>query len=272
MKKNMQTLAVAGLVAVAASIAQAQSYTVAGGFNGWSTTANPMTGGPVTYSCVIPDGTGTAAAEFDFKVTDGSWTASWPGQNARTKYNENGGATIYFTPGTITDGWYPVLNRVGYADPGNLAFEIAGGFNGWSGGAGYQLNPVGNGVYSNSCVILTAGTYGFKFRTPGSWNDLFFGSDFGNGGADASLTTAYSPQTVAFQLDLPNGRWFAVSAVPPPVTNTIVVSVDMTYQIAIGHFDPNTDTVECRGDWNGWAGGAYVHRNTNSRIKKFDLG
>jgi hypothetical protein len=263
MKKNMQTLAVAGLVAAAASISQAQSYTVAGGFNGWNTTANPMSGGPVTYSLVITNGTGTAGTEFDFKVTDGSWANAWPGNNVRTKYDTNGGSTIYFTPGTITDGWYPVMNRVGYADPGNLAFEVAGDFNGWSSDPGYQLNPVGSGVYSNGCVITNAGSHQFKFRTPGSWSDLFFGSDFGNGGANATFTTTNSPQTVQFQLDLPNGRWLAGSLAAGPVTNTVVFSVDMTIQVAIGHFDPGSDTVECRGAFkaNGWSSGVVLTNN-----------
>ena len=269
MKINVQTLAIAGLVAAAASVSQAQPFYLTGDavvLGPWNPGLVQMTGGPTTYSYVVAPGTGTAGAETQYKVTDGTWANGWPsgGKNLVTKYDAGGGNTLYFYPGTILDGWFPLANRVGYPDPGNLAFEVAGDFNGFNGGAGYQLNPVGNGVYSNSIVIATAGTYGFKFRTPGSWSDLYFGADFGNGGNNASLTTTTSPQTVPIVLDLPNGRWFAVSAAPPPVTNTVVVSVDMTYQIAIGHFDPNIDTVECRGDWNGWSGGAFVLSNTNS--------
>ncbi len=261
MKRNLETLAVAGLVAAAASVAQAQSYTVAGTFNGWNTTSDPMTGGPVTYSYVITNGTGTAGTYHEFKVTDGTWTYSWPGNNVKTKYDTNGGNTIYFTPGTIIDGWNPVANRVGYADPGNLTFEIVGDFNGWNSDPGYQLNPIGSGVYSNSCVITNAGTHAFKFRTPGSWTDIFFGADFGNGGSDGAFSTTNSPQTVPVVLDLPNGRWVIGSAAPPPVTNTVVFSVDMTIQVAIGHFDPLVDTVECRGSFNGWSSGTLVLTN-----------
>jgi hypothetical protein len=263
MKRNLQTLAVAGLVAAAASISQAQPYNATGDFDGWANTQQ-MTGGPTTYTFVVPPGTGTPGNEFQFKITDGTWTHTWPGNNVVTKYDAGGGATFYFYPGTILDGWFPLANRVGYADPGNVAFEVAGDFDNWSSDPAYQLNPVGSGVYSNSIVVATAGTPQFKFRTPGSWNDIYFGVDFGNNNNNASFTTTTSPQTVPIVLDLANGRWFAVSAAPPPVTNTLVVSVDMTYQIAIGHFDTNIDTVECRGDWNGWAGGAFVLSNTNS--------
>lgn len=267
MKKNMQTLAVAGLVAVAASIAQAQPYYLTGDFNGWNPGANQMIGGPATYSYVIAPGTGSAGTLSGHKATDGTWNNTWPGNNVVTKYDADGGNTFYFTPGAIIDGWYPIANRVGYADPGNLAFEVAGDFNGWSGGAGYQLNPIGNGVYSNSCVIPTAGSHEFKFRTPGSWSDIYFGSDFGNGGANASFTTTNSPQTVPIRLDLPNGRWVVGDLAPPPVTNTVVFSVDMTVQVEIGHFTPGTDTVACRGSFNSWGSLALTNdpagANTN---------
>ena len=83
MKKNLQTLAVAGLVAAAASISQAQSYTRGRRFNGWNTSRTPMSGGPVTYSCVIPDATGTAGTVYEFKVTDGTWANNWPGNNVK---------------------------------------------------------------------------------------------------------------------------------------------------------------------------------------------
>jgi hypothetical protein len=114
-------------------------------------------------------------------------------------------------------------------------------------------------------VISTAGGQQFKFRTPGSWSDIFFGSDFGNGGDNATFTTTASPQTVPIVLDLPNGRWFAVSAAPPPVTNTVVLSVDMTLQVAMGLFDPNSDTVECRGSFNGW-GSTFVLTNNPAAV------
>jgi len=267
MKKNMQTLAVAGLVAVAASISQAQPYYLTGDFNGWNPGANQMIGGPVTYSYVIAPGTGSAGTLSGHKATDGTWNNTWPANNVVTKYDADGGNTFYFTPGAIIDGWYPIANRVGYADPGNLAFEVAGDFNGWSGGAGYQLDPIGNGVYSNSCVIPTAGSHEFKFRTPGSWSDIYFGSDFGNGGANASFTTTNSPQTVPIRLDLPNGRWVVGDLAPPPVTNTVVFSVDMTVQVEIGHFTPGTDTVASRGSFNSWGSLALTNdpagANTN---------
>lgn len=257
-------LAAAGLVAVSASVSQAQPYYVAGSglTPSWSpgAAANQMTGGPTLYTLStattanITPGGAVGGPYEEFKITGPDWSSNWPGNNVRTKPDGNGSNTFNFFPGVSTDGWSPAQNRVGYADPGGLSFEIAGDFNGWNGGAGYQLNPIGNGVYSNSIVVPTAGTYGFKFRTPGSWNDIAFGSDFGNFGANASITTTNSPQTVPVRLDLPNGRWLLGDLVVPPVTNEVVFAVDMSSQISLGNFNPATDLVFVSGAFNGWGG------------------
>ena len=265
MKTTLKSLAVAGLVAAAVSISHAQPYYATGDFDGWNNGADQMTGGPTNYTFVVAPGTGTAGTEFQFKCTDGTWANTWPGKNVMTKYDAGGGATLYFYPGTIADGWYPTANRVGYADPGNLAFELAGDFNGWSSSADYQLNPIGSGVYSNSIVITNAGTHGFKFRTPGSWTDIRFGSDFGNDGDNATLTTTTSPQTVAVQLDLPNGRWLAGALAPPPATNTVTFQVNMSVQAALGRFMPDADAVQCRGSFNNWAS-TFVLTNDPSAL------
>lgn len=265
-------LAVAGLVAASVSISQAQPYYITGDFNGWNNDATfdstnsayQLTGGPATYTYVITNG--TAGNEHQFKIipTPGSWSTTYPGNNVVTKYDAGGSNTVYFTPGGIIDGWFPLANRVGYNDPGNLSFEIAGDFNSWSGGADYQLNSIGNGIYSNSCVVPTAGSHGFKFRTPGSWSDIYFGEDFGNNNNNASFTTTNSPQTVMFRLDLPNGRWVVGDLAPPPVTNQVVFVVDMSVQIQLGQFNPATDTAFVSGAFNGWPGtgaGALVLTN-----------
>jgi hypothetical protein len=101
--------------------------------------------------------------------------------------------------------------------------------------------------------VATAGTYGFQFRTPGSWDDIHFASDFGNGSSDGSFTTTTSPQTVPVQLDLPHGRWVVGTLVPPPVTNHVVFAVDMSSQLQLGLFHPGF-SVYAAGAFNGWPG------------------
>ncbi len=254
-KQQIRTihLAIAALAATA-SIVQAQPYYIAGGgvTPPWAPgdSTLQLTGSPLSLTTAT---TPTISGIYhEFKVTGATWSdPNYPGNNIRIKPDANGTNTFYFYPGTQVDGWNPINNRIGYADPGNMAFEIIGGFNGWS--TGVALNSIGGGVFSNSITVASAGTYGFKFRTPGTWGEVAFGSDFGNFGGDGSFTTTNSPQTVPVRLDLPHGRWVIGNLVPPPVTNYVVFAVDMSSQIQLGLFNPGS-SVYVAGDFNSWPG------------------
>jgi hypothetical protein len=251
MKKAFKFSAVAGAVAASVFTSQAQPY-VAGDFNGWNSSSSPMTGSPAGYTYVVPPGTGYPGSLDEFKVlqTGGFWNVTFPPNNVWTLFDSSGGNTFYYYPGPFSDGWYPLEDRVGYADPGDVSFELAGDFNGWNGGTPMVLKV--NGIYTNTLVIPTPGTYGFKFRTPGTWNEAQVGTDFGENTGNASVTTTTPNEPVLFQLDLPNGRYQAL--VVPPVTNQVVFAVDMTSQIGLGAFNPATDSVFVSGDFNGSAG------------------
>ena len=137
-------LCTAGLVS-----SQAQPYYVTG--SGLTPAWNPgdtnyqMTGGPTVYTLTTNTtaNQGDGGAYEDFKITTSTnWNDPvYPtAGNVRTKPDANGSNTFNFYPGTFTDGWSPVQNRVGYADPGSLSFEVVGDFNGWSSDPGFQLN------------------------------------------------------------------------------------------------------------------------------------
>ena len=246
---KIKVWSIAATLTALAPTSQAQPYYVAGDYNGWANpSATAMTSGPSQYDYTI---TGQTAGNFGgLKVTDGTWNNTWPGNNLMVQYNASGSAVIHYYPGSPGDGWLPLAHRVGYDDPGNASFEVIGDFTSWNSDPKAQMTGVGNGVYTVTYVVPTAGTYGFKFRTPGTWSDANIGSDFGGGG-NASLTTATNNQPVLFQLDLPNGRWIAGSPAPPPVTNQVVFAVDMTVQIELGFFTPGS-YVYAAGDFNNW--------------------
>ncbi len=208
-----------------------------------------LLGSPFT----LTTSTGPADTYHEFKVTGATWSdPNYPGvNNAKIKSNANGSNTFYFYPGVNADGWSPLNNRVGYADPGNMSFEIIGGFAGWS--AATNLNPIGNGVFSNSITGIAPGSYGFKFRTPGTWGEVAFGADFQNFGADGSFTVSSNTQVLPVVLDLPKGRWLIGTLAPAPVTNHVVFAVDMTYQIQLNLFTPGS-SVFVAGAFNGWPG------------------
>jgi len=253
----MKKFATIGFIAASLSVSLAQPYYLAGDWQTpatWQPAANQMTAGPGAgeYSYTITGG--TAGSYANCKVTDGTWNNTWPSQNLKVLYDNTGSATVHFYPGSFNDGWLPLANRVGCDDPNNdLGWGIAGDFDGWNGTAAL-LPSLGNGVYSNTVSVATAGTFGFKFQSPaGSWSDIYFGSDFGNGGNNGSYTTTNSPQQVPVALDLPNGRYLIGGLAPQPVTNTVVFAVDMTYQIQLGLFTPGS-SVFVAGDFNGWPG------------------
>jgi hypothetical protein len=235
MKPIAIIFAVIGSVAIAAN-AQAQ-YCLAGVFNGWNASANPMTAGPNAGEFSFTITGGTPGTYDQCKVTDGTFNNTWPNNNLEFMYDSTGSATIHFWPGSFVDGWLPTANRVGYDDPGNdPGWGLAGDFNSWNGSA-TPLVAIGNGVYSNSFVVATAGTFGYKFQSPaGTFNDINFGNpDFGNGNGNGSYETTEPNETLPAVLDLPDGRFY-VGAIALPPTNTCTFQLDMSEEVAIGNF------------------------------------
>jgi hypothetical protein len=265
MKNKLIMLAVAGLVAAAASVSQAQPYYVVGTYNGWANpSAAAMTGGPVTYDYTI---TGQTPGGFgQLKVTDGTWANAVPSQNFTVQYDGTGSATIHFYPGTITpaDGWSPLGNRVGFDDPGSVALEISGDFTAPNWGsdplAQMTLQAGSVGVYTNIYIVAIPGSYNFKFRSPGTWANLNIGADMGSG-PNCVFTTTTPNQAVLIKLDLPNARWQAGG---PPAFCNVQFSVDMTLVVANNPgFDPTSVTVN--GDaipLVGWGGTACTNDPT----------
>ena len=232
----------------------AQPYYLAGEFQSpqWVNNANQMTAGPSgRYDYTITGQTPGAYAQM--KVTDGTWNNTWPGNNLVVQYDSTGSATIHFYPGSFTDGWLPLANRLGWEDPGSMSWGVAGDPNGYD-GTQLILASIGSGMYSNSMVVASAASFGFQFQSPaGHWDDIHFGSDFGNGSANGSYTTTNSPQTVPITLDLPKGRYLVGSLAPNPVTNTVVFAVDMTFQTQVGNFHGGS-IVYVAGNFNNWPG------------------
>ncbi|MCC6823932.1 MAG: hypothetical protein IT579_24705 [Verrucomicrobia subdivision 3 bacterium] len=264
MKKKIAMFAAAGVVAVFVSTVQAQPYYVSGSAltPAWApgTPENELTGGPTVYSLT----TATIADTYHgFKVTGASWgDPNWPGNDVKIKGDANGTNTFYFFPGTTVDGWLPLANRIGYTDPGNMAWDIAGDCTTptWDSDPNAQMAAAGNGVYTLNYVVGTAGTHEFKFRSAGSWATAI-GADFG-AAANASVTTTSAMQTVQFQLDLPNGRWLAGNPAPAPVTNLVTFRVDMSAQILSGAWTPEEpNTIRVAGAFTSWGDGVDLTNN-----------
>ena len=261
MKSLIKPLVFVGCL-VAALTSSAQSYWLAGDFNGWGSAA--MSGGPTVYSNNVTGQPANGWGEYKVQIAAGQWGTTYPGDNLVAPYDGSGNATIYFYPGINFDGWSPSANRVGFANAGGLSLSLIGDFNAWTSDV-VSLVHAGNGVYTNTYVIATAGTHTFKFRTTGSWSNFRSGADFSKAAADATVTTATNNQPVLFQLDLPHGSW--VAGAPRPLY-ACVFQVDMTKQIAIGAFQPSSNIVFAAGTFQSsqWSGFQLVPTVANTNV------
>ncbi len=268
MNKKLITLGLGAMLLLASQSVQAQ-LAIAGAFNGWNNTGVPSPGtdpaNPTITTNIMTGGTAGNLNPFKFIRDSGNWSATFPANDCKINYGPGGSNTVYFYTNTFSDGWLPSSKRVGFEDPGNMAFEILGDFNGWASSAGNQLGlkPGSIGLYTNIYIIPTAGGHSFKFRTQGTWNNFQCGADFSDGAGNAGFVTTTANQPILFQLDLPNGRWQAGG---PPVFCDVQFSVDMTVvQATDTGFDPTSVTVN--GSMNGWGGAACTNNpaaaNTN---------
>ena len=273
MKSTPILLAIAALLAGSISSSKAQSYYVRGSFNNWGNT--PYVGGvPLndnldgSYSLTVDGLTYslTNGTRVQFKVlTDDDWgKPTWPGSNCSSYIGTNGVLTIHFRPGNINDGYSPSGNRVGYDDSQQHDWSLYGNFQGAYADVA-TLTDAGNGVHTVNYVVTNApGTYQFKFRRPPTF-DTMVGTDFGSGSLNISVTTTQANQTLAFTLDLPNGRWVVGSPLQTP-TNWVSFVCDMQVPIALydqdltdpNGFDTNSENPHVRGSFNaGSVGGDW---------------
>lgn len=210
-----------GLIAGTAMAGVPSTFFLRGDFNGWGTTT-PMTDmGGGLYQATA---TGlTAGDDFQAKAALADWSFAGPsaqgsggafGNNLLQKVGASGSMTINFFPAVSwSDGWFPNnTNRVGYADEGQNNWAIMGSFNGWSAELA-TMASLGGGLYK-ATIAAAPGSYEFKFRPDGNW-DRAIGATFEFNGANAFGTINAGDTGLELLLDIPNGRWQAVS-VPTP--------------------------------------------------------
>lgn len=171
MKKYLVMLMVAAVLGLVVP-ASAQQYYLAGVFNGWTSDGTLMIEiSPGIWSATI---SGFApGSRSEFKVTDGTWDWSYPGQNSWFYADASGVVTVTFNTNTVSDGWLPAQNRLTLsADPGN--WTVAGGFQGWdNANPATTMTSLGRGVHMYMLsASLTPGFYEFKPVLTGTWDSL----------------------------------------------------------------------------------------------------
>ena len=128
--------------------------------------------GDGTYSMVYP---AVAPGTYEFKVTNGTWDSSWPGENYRFEITAACDVTITFNP---TDG---SVNATGASlripAPSSTFDSITIAGTGSLCGSEWNTGDIANQMTANGAVYtitytnVPAGEHKFKFAANGSWND-----------------------------------------------------------------------------------------------------
>ncbi|MBK8166880.1 MAG: hypothetical protein IPK64_13135 [bacterium] len=203
--------------------AGAASVSLAGEFNGWSDSANPMVNKDGTWTLVMDLAPGTYQYKF---VVDGSWLQDplnaaaqddgFGGKNSVVKVPAGkdkidaaagggaAGAAAAAAPGAAAgDGelrsvefaFTPVISGV-------TNVFLAGSFNDWNDSKTRMLDADKDGTYTVT-LLLAQGTYQYKFVVDGQWKqdpNNPVGTDDGFGGQNSVLKVDASYATIAIEL------------------------------------------------------------------------
>lgn len=178
----------------------------------------------------------TAGQAYDVSVLRSDAGAFFPASPSKITADLNGDIKLHYYKldgASWGDGWSPAnASRMGYDDPQQFGWEVIGSFNGWPGtnDPAYNLTDQGNGLYTGSFSMPTAGSYEFKFRKQGDWGTSI-GVDFGNSAGNNNFTVANAGDLWNFELDLPHGKWRAyhpnaglgAGEVPEPASIALVM-------------------------------------------------
>lgn len=252
-----------------------------GTFNGWGTyqlTNNPSGANPNLYSGTVDDTSDANGSTLNYKycIDSGGW------ENPATCNNNNRQLGLPAASGaslTLPLVWFsdtePAASvsdtvtfqvdmteaiAVGSFIPGTSTVSLRGDMNGWT-TTTLSNNPSGPtpNIYTNVVAITAApqhlGHYKFFIDTGSNWENP------AGTNQDCSGNRFWTMSSAGSTYALP-AHFFNDVGVAPPATNTVNFQVDMSVQATIGHFNFNNgDTVECRGSFNGWTGGAFVLTN-----------
>jgi Carbohydrate-binding module 48 (Isoamylase N-terminal domain)/Putative binding domain, N-terminal len=220
-KKRLSVFVVVITAVVCTLSTHAQTYYVAGDFNGWDAAVNVMT--QITAGVWQASLTGLSVGRHQFKITvNGTWDVNYPPYNSWLYTDPSGNVTITFNSNTVTDGWFGAFGRIGVnVDPGT--WTAVGNWQSWN-----TTNPatamasIGAGVYKLS-TNLPPGAYEYQAVLTGSttnWDAI--GGNFRSEGAVSLLFTNATAGTVAYDLyvNAPVGI-ITVSNAPPACSYTL---------------------------------------------------
>jgi len=225
---------------------------IAGDFNGWSTTANDLTKGTgadsAIYSAQISGvSAGNHFYKFIFINSSGLQWESDPNREATIGTNDTTLAAVLFNrvTGKLNYVWFKVdMSReisLGNVHPATDTVVVTGNFTNWAprGGVTLTYNPA-DSVYSGLADSLASGrTLNFKFIYLNgniNWETISDRSYFVPE-ADSTTFSAY---------------WDNIDPSIVLADGNILFVCDMSVANELDVFNPNADSVQIRGAFNGW--------------------
>jgi len=227
---------------------------IAGDFNGWSTTANDLTKGTgadsAVYSAQISSVTaGSHSYKFIF-IKSGS--INWendPNRSATIGTNDTTLATVQFNniTGKQNNVWFKVdMGReisLGNLNPSTDTVAVTGDFTGWGTRTNSLFLTKGatDSIYSGLADSIASGrTVNFKF--------IYL---------DGNINWENDPNRTYFIPEQDSSTFSAFwNNVDPNIqtgSGNILFQIDMSVMDEVGVFNPAADSVQVRGDFNGWS-------------------
>ena len=249
---------------------------VKGGFNGWGGTDtlkdNGVGGDAVAGDSIYTwrDSIAVGAIQYKFyKTLRGGldWESNQATSSTNREYTVASGdqtvPTVYFdndnvyTPPVNANVTFQVNMKVKLKEGAfrpNLGdiVRVAGSFNDWGNskdtlkdnGTGGDVTS-GDSIYSKAVSLLEGTAIQYKFL-----KTLRAGEDW-EGVDNRQYTVPVGGGTTPVPAPYFNGD----SVVNQLVNGQVLWSVNMNAYVALGWFDPNKDTIQVRGSFNGWGGG-----------------
>jgi len=142
----------------------------------------------------------------------------------------------------------------GKFNPDTMTMEVRGQFNNWADGLSL-IREGSSGIYSGTFSVPGA---------VGETTSYAFLSIDGPYLITEALNTRYFTLGPADEPMILPTVYF--NNQPPPVTVLVTFRVDMTAQMDVGRYNPNTMGMEVRGDFNGWSEDSGLAREGTSGI------
>ncbi|MCU0496509.1 MAG: alpha-amylase family glycosyl hydrolase, partial [Anaerolineae bacterium] len=187
--------------------------TEAGGAADWDPAANPMTHqGNGVYTLGV---TLNVAGQYELKVIGNcAWGQEFPSQNYWFSTDQaNQQLLIVFDTRTYNDGFTPSTNLVdvnfiGATENIPTNWIAVGAWQGWNNNnLATNLINRGNGIFSNTFTIASAGTYEAKISQLGNWSRQFTSTGRAIDGGTVSFTTTAPNQTITVILNTNTNRF-----------------------------------------------------------------